>query len=185
MGNIWKFINVFSLVLKAVDFFKKKKPEEVKLTKTDKLIDASDIAERIRRDMEICGYTVLSMLDDEDFERIDDVFTEHFKQDEDQFKQMVEFVRKANFNWSCYADHLKILAYGDVMPKEIKDDLIKHKPKKKKSISKRKLKKIHQKHTEEEQQGEVVNKVGLEAISKLAKDIEKAKEKKAKEKNDG
>ena len=53
MNQLLKFINVFSLVLKGYDLFnkvilKKQPKENIKLTRTDKLIDAMDKAISIR-----------------------------------------------------------------------------------------------------------------------------------------
>ena len=180
MLNILKYINIVSGVVKLYQLITKKSIKEVELTRTDKLIDAMDKAVKIRGDMETCGMMILSMIDEEKDESIDDVFKDLGQPDVD-FEQMKKFVSDARFKWDKYTDCLLIL-YGMQLPQDQKDDVIKHaarKPKKKK-ISKRKLKKIQEKHSGEND--EVVNQAGLDALNKLAKDLERVKEMKEQKK---
>lgn len=177
MIRLLRILNIFNIAVKAYDVFKKltkKKPEEIELTRTDKLIDASLMADRIRDDMQSCGMIVLSMMDHEvEVGNEVDVGIESVFRDmgmnEPTIKNVIEWVEKANFTWACYADALKILR-SELPPEQLKD-VRKHKIKNKpKTVSARKLKKIHDKYAEED---EVKNQAGLEALEKLSKDLER------------
>ena len=182
-------LNIFNIAVKAYEVFKKitrKKPEQIELTRTDKLIDASVMADRIRDDMQSCGMIVLSMMDHELVDKkntpedgIEGVFRD-MGMSEPTLKSVIEWVEKANFTWACYADALKILR--SELPREQLLDVVKHKPKNQpKTVSARKLKKIHDKYAEED---EVKNQAGLEALEKLSKDLEKVAKLKEKKNNE-
>ena len=180
MIHLLKYINIFSGLMSLYSYvIKKANKKEGKVTRTDKFIDAMEKAVSIRREMEICGLMILSMIDEDERESIDDVFKK-LGQPEVDFKQMVEFVKDARFKWDKYTDCLLIL-YGMQMPKEIKDDVIKHSDRKRseRKPSERKIRKIREKLEKENEESEVVNQAGLDALEKLAKDLERVKELKA------
>lgn len=123
LSRVFQALNLISAISKIIAKLRPAKPEIVP-TKTDKLVSAIDLADRIEADMEQVGMILATIPESERGETVQKIF-ESWGLPSETWDQMNTWNNNARFGWSSFRDELRIIFRERLTVEQQKDRNVK------------------------------------------------------------
>lgn len=123
ISRVFQALNLISAISGVVKKLKPAKPDPIP-TRTDKLVSALELADKIEADMETVGMILLSIPEAEKGETLHKIF-ESWGLPKETWDQMNTWNSNARFGWSSFRDELRIIFRERLTPEQQKDITVK------------------------------------------------------------